>query len=91
MIAMRTTLTLDDDVAVLLREEAERCRLPFKEIVNRTLRLGLRGGAKQDSSRVFRVRPHDFRFKPGVDLDRLNQLADELEAEAIRDRLARDP
>jgi hypothetical protein len=28
------------------------------------------------------VRPHAFGFKPGVDLDRLNQLADELEAEA---------
>ena len=25
--------------------------------------------------------PHSFGFRPGVDLDKLNQLADELEAE----------
>jgi len=31
-----------------------------------------------------RTRPHDFGFKPGVDLDRLHQLLDELEVEEIR-------
>ena len=29
----------------------------------------------------FKVRPHAFNFKPGVDVDQLNQLADELEVE----------
>ena len=32
----------------------------------------------------FKVEPHAFRFKPGVDVDRLNQLVDDLEAEARR-------
>lgn len=31
----------------------------------------------------FTVRPHAFNFKPGVDVDRLNQLADELETAEI--------
>ncbi|MCY4026124.1 MAG: hypothetical protein OXH75_07385 [Acidobacteria bacterium] len=33
--------------------------------------------------------PHSFGFRPGVDLDKLNQLADELEAEATAESLAR--
>ncbi len=34
--------------------------------------------------------PHSFGFRPGVDLDKLNQLADDLKAEATADSLARD-
>ena len=32
-------------------------------------------------ARRFKARPHAFNFKPGVDTDRLNQLADELDVE----------
>ena len=32
-------------------------------------------------ARRFKARPHAFNFKPGVDTDRLNQLADDLEVE----------
>ena len=83
MSSMRTTLTLDDDVATLLREEASRTQLPFKEVVNRAIRLGLRSASGPAVSRRYRTRPHSFGFKPGIDLDRLNQLADELEASAV--------
>jgi hypothetical protein len=37
----------------------------------------------------FEVRPHAFGFRPGVDLDRLNQLVDELDAEENARRLQR--
>jgi hypothetical protein len=43
-------------------------------------------GTKQPKPRRNRIPktiPHSFGFKPGVDLDKLNQLADELEAEAF--------
>ena len=33
--------------------------------------------------------PHSFGFRPGVDVDKLNQLADELEAEAAARLIAR--
>lgn len=89
MITMRTTLTLDDDVTALLREEAERTRLPFKEVVNQAIRLGLRTAAAPPHREPFRTQGHAFGFKPGIDLDRLNQLADELEAGAVRDNLLR--
>lgn len=38
---MRTTLTLDDDVAVLLRCVQEKRRAGLKAVVNDALRLGL--------------------------------------------------
>ena len=37
----------------------------------------------------FKVRPHAFNFKPGVDGDRLNQLADELETAEVAEKLRR--
>ena len=37
----------------------------------------------------FKVKPHAFGFKPDVDVDRLNQLADELEAEEVAGKLHR--
>jgi hypothetical protein len=38
---MRTTLTLDDDVAILLRRVSEQRRVPFKKVVNDAVRAGL--------------------------------------------------
>ena len=39
---MRTTLTLDGDVATELKRIQEKQRKSFKELVNEALRLGLR-------------------------------------------------
>ncbi|PYY05889.1 MAG: hypothetical protein DMG69_25080 [Acidobacteria bacterium] len=39
---VRTTLTLDDDVAAKLRAEARRTGSPFKQLVNNLLRLALK-------------------------------------------------
>ncbi len=39
---MRTTLTIDDDVAHLLKAKAAERNLPWKEVVNEVLRRGLR-------------------------------------------------
>lgn len=79
---MRTTLTIDDDLAGLLRRRARELGLPFKEVVNRTLRSGLGEQAKPRRQRPTRTIPHAFGFRPGIDLDKLNQLVDEFEAEA---------
>ncbi len=38
---MRTTLTLDDDVAMLLKRRVHESGQSFKEVVNRVLRAGL--------------------------------------------------
>src|SRR5437868_5412060 len=38
---MRTTLTIDDDLAGLLKQRAREQGIPVKEAVNRTIRAGL--------------------------------------------------
>lgn len=53
---MRTTLTLDDDVASLLNKEVRRSGEPFKQVVNRWLRLGATA-AKQPARRPFVIKP----------------------------------
>lgn len=81
MSVMRTTLTIDDDLAGLLKRNARELGLPFKDVVNRTLRAGLGEQAKPRRRAAPRTIPHSFGFRPGIDLDKLNQLVDELEAE----------
>jgi hypothetical protein len=84
---MRTTLSLDRDVAERLRLEMRRTGKGLKESVNEALRRGLALGGRPPRAPRFRVEPRAFGFKPGIDLDRLNQLADELEAEEASRKL----
>ena len=76
---MRTTLTLEPDIADRVSREVRRTGLSMKDVVNQALRTGLGIGGKPPRPRPFRVEPHSFGFRPGIDLDRLNQLVDELE------------
>ena len=79
---MRTTVTVDDDLARLLKRRARELGLPFKDVVNWTLRAGLSQQAEPCRSSEPKTISHAFGFRPGIDLDKLNRLADELEAEA---------
>lgn len=88
---MRTTLTLDDDVATKLRELAHRRKRPFKEVVNEVLRRGLAVPAPRARQRPFRVEAFRSAFRPGVDLLKLNQLSDELEVRRIGETSRRRP
>jgi plasmid stability protein len=87
---MRTTLTLDEDIAQLLRERARRSGESFKAVVNEILRKGLRQG-ETPSTRLprFEVEAKARGFRSGVDVLKLNQLNDELEAEELQRRLRR--
>ena len=86
---MRTTLTLDPDVEQLLKREMRRTDRGMKAVVNDVLRAGLAMAGKPSRPARFRVEPHAFGFKPGVDTDRLNQLVDELEADEFARQRAR--
>jgi predicted transcriptional regulator len=78
---MRTTLILDDDVAVLLQEAAHRTRSSVEQIVNSALRAALSPLAAQRAP--FREHVHHAELAPGLDFAGFNKLADELENEAI--------
>lgn len=79
---MRTTLTLDPNLAQQLKDEAARQRKTFKEVVNEAIRRGLERGPRRRHVR-YRVQPHKTTLRPGVDLEGLNKLADELEDDAV--------
>jgi hypothetical protein len=84
---MRTTLTLDDDLAGLLKRRARELGIPFKEAVNRTIRAGLGEAAVTRREPVPKTISHSFGFRPGIDPDKLGQLADELEAESFAEKI----
>ena len=79
---MRTTLTLDNDIADSLKEQAQLMGRPFKQVVNDALRRGM-SPAVRETPAPYRVDPIHSGFAPGVDPMKLNQLADELEAESF--------
>jgi hypothetical protein len=72
---MRTTLTIDDDLAGLLKRRARALGLPFKEVVNRVIRAGLGEQARPRRGNLPSTIPHSFGLRPGIDPDKLNQLA----------------
>ena len=78
---MRTTLTLDPDVARMLKDASHRKRRPFKEVLNAAVRAGL---AREQAGTVageFRLEAAPLGLRGGIDPSRLNSLPDELEAE----------
>jgi hypothetical protein len=75
---VRTTLTLDDDVASLLAREVRRSGLSFKAAVNQFLRLGLiRSG--QPENRQFVVAARPLGLPPGASYDNIAELLEEIE------------
>ena len=79
-VSMRTTLTIEDDLARMLRERARLLDLPFKQVVNDVLRRGMSPAVREDPA-PYRVNPIHSGFAPGVDPLKLNQLNDQLEVE----------
>ena len=77
---MRTTLTLDNDIADSLKEQARLLDRPFKQVVNDALRRGM-APAVREAREPYRVDPIHSGFAPGVDPLKLNQLNDQLDAE----------
>jgi Ribbon-helix-helix protein, copG family len=77
---MRTTLTLDDDVAAKLKTEVQRAGRPFREIVNEALRRRLESRRAAAQRRTFKVTARDLgNLKPGLSLDNIAELIDQVE------------
>ena len=71
---MRTTLTLDDDVARRVERLAAREKLTWKEAVNRLLRLGLAKASPPPPARApLHTEPADL-APPLVSLERTSEL-----------------
>jgi hypothetical protein len=83
---MRTTLTLDEDVAAQLHRLARETGRPFKQVVNEALRAGLVPTTSDRDTQVA-LPTFDLGLRPGIDLVRARQLAADLEDEETRHTL----
>ena len=86
---MRTTLTIEDNIARQLKEIVHRSGKPFKTVVNEALRAGIENNRIADVARPFRMNPVAMGDVVGpYDLDKALQLADHLEDEELVRKLA---
>lgn len=77
---MRTTVTLDDDVATRLRAEARRTGRPFKTVVNERLRMALAQGAAVQKRKPFKVQPRAMGGPAaGLSYDNVGGLLEDIE------------
>jgi hypothetical protein len=82
---MRTTLTLDEDVAAKLKAESRRAGRPFRDVVNETLRRGLASRRVTGQQRPFKIKARDLGdLKPGLSLDNFAALIEQVEGPAFR-------
>ena len=82
LLIMRTTLTIDDDLAGILRSRSRELGKPFKEVVNQLLRAGITANGHAPERRApVAVRSKPLGLRTGFDPDKLNQLVDELATE----------
>ena len=81
---MRTTLSIDDDVAALLKKEVRRSGDPLKTTVNRVLRLGLMAAKQAQPLEPFVVTPFDLSLPAGLNYDNIEELLDSLEGPGRR-------
>lgn len=77
---MRTTLTLDPDVAAKVRRVAAERGITFKAAVNAALRAGLEDG--RGSGRPYREITRSLGVQPGVNLTKALHLSADIEDEA---------
>jgi predicted transcriptional regulator len=81
---VRTTLTLDDDVAAKLSALARRTGRAFKDVVNETLRRGL-ATARPTRREPFRVHARSLGgLRPGLQVDNIAALIESAEGRRHR-------
>lgn len=80
---MRTTVTLEPDVARLLDDHARRTRKSFKETLNAAVRLGLGRVSNFPPTEEFTIEARSMQLKAGLDGGRFNSLLDEMDADGF--------
>ena len=83
---MRTSISLDEDLAERLREISHLTRCFFTEVLNTTLRESLQRKIPSSAEPYVTI-PWNSGFAPGIDPTKLNHLSDEIEDEEIIQRL----
>jgi hypothetical protein len=78
---MRTTLTLDPDIAAKAKKGAAKLRKPFKEVINAALRVGLDEILAPPSAKQYRTKPRPLGLRHGFSYDNISELLARAEGE----------
>lgn len=82
MVIMRTTMTIDDDVAALIERERQRTGETAREVTNRLLRQGLQRGRTAPSPVELPTLPG----RPRVDIADTSAVLADAEDERLADK-----
>jgi len=84
---MRTTVVIDDELLAELKRTAEASGKPLRQIVNEALQAGLHTFKHPKPAR-YQLTPMSLgRAMPGFDLVKSVDLADQLEKDALRQKV----
>ncbi len=78
---MRTTLTLDPDVAALTKKAAAKLHLSFKHVVNNALRVGLNEVLKPAKAKPYKTVAKPMGLRSGFSYDNIGELLAAAEGE----------
>jgi hypothetical protein len=78
---MRTTLTLDADVAAKAKRAGAKLGKPFKEIINAALRIGLEEVLKPATAKPYRTQPRPMGLRQGLSYDNVAEMLAAAEGE----------
>lgn len=81
---MRTTITLDDDVAARIHEEMRERGATFKGTLNDLLREGLQYRTNAKRVQRFKARPRAMGSRIGIDYDNIGDLLEQTEGASHR-------
>ena len=81
---MRTTLTIDPDVAVLAKQAVKLTGMSFKTLINRALRIGIAEVSAPKKSRPYRTKGHAMGLRKGLSYDNIHELISVAEGEDFR-------
>jgi hypothetical protein len=76
---VRTTLSIDDDIASLLDQEMRRSGDSFKATVNRLLRQGLTASRQPPVRQPFVITPLPMSLPAGMSYDNIEELIESLD------------
>jgi hypothetical protein len=81
---MRTTLTIEPEVASLLKKFIKDTGLSLKSAVNELLKRGLIDSGKKNSPKKYTTKPHDAGEVLAPDIDNIGALMSRLDEEKLK-------
>jgi hypothetical protein len=81
---MRTTLTLDPDVADKIRDATRQMRQSAKTVINAALRIGLERLREEPKNKPYSTRPRPMGLRAGLAYDNIADLLASAESEDFK-------